>query len=310
MRSVPVAAAGAYVPGGAAAYPSTAMMCCIPARVAGVERIAVASPPGAGREGRTRSCSPPARWPERRGLCDGRRAGDRGARPRHRERQAGRRDRRPRQPIRQEAKRQVFGRVGIDGIAGPSELMVILGREPNLLDCARPLRAGRARRRWAAGRAAPASAAAWMSSSRWSRARRCERETVADAPLALVDGPRHTPRSSSPTRSPRSTSSSPPTDAEQAGRTGADRGLRVRGPARRDRFGDYAAGSNHVLPTGGAGRFAGPLGPGTFRRQITTVSSPEAAAELAPAVATLANAEGFPVHGESARARTEREEGK
>ena len=34
-------------------------------------------------------------------------------------------------------------------------------------------------------------------------------------------------------------------------------------------FGDYAAGSNHVLPTGGAGRFSGPLGPGAFRRKIS-----------------------------------------
>ena len=34
-------------------------------------------------------------------------------------------------------------------------------------------------------------------------------------------------------------------------------------------FGDYAAGSNHVLPTGGAGRFTGPLGPATFRRRIS-----------------------------------------
>ena len=33
-------------------------------------------------------------------------------------------------------------------------------------------------------------------------------------------------------------------------------------------FGDYVAGSNHVLPTGGAGRFSGPLGPGVFRRKI------------------------------------------
>ena len=37
-------------------------------------------------------------------------------------------------------------------------------------------------------------------------------------------------------------------------------------------FGDYAAGSNHVLPTGGAGRFTGPLGPGTFRRRISRVT--------------------------------------
>src|SRR5687767_7721112 len=45
-QSVPVASAGAYVPGGAGAYVSTAVMCCVPAQAAGVERIAVASPPG------------------------------------------------------------------------------------------------------------------------------------------------------------------------------------------------------------------------------------------------------------------------
>ena len=71
-------------------------------------------------------------------------------------------------------------------------------------------------------------------------------------------------------------------------------------------FGDYAAGSNHVLPTGGAGRFQGPLGPGTFRRWISTVELTQGAArELAPTVATLARAEGFPLHAESAEARTE-----
>ena len=46
-------------------------------------------------------------------------------------------------------------------------------------------------------------------------------------------------------------------------------------------FGDYAAGSNHVLPTGGTGRFSGPLGPGAFRRRIANVEvPPEAAAAL------------------------------
>ena len=48
-------------------------------------------------------------------------------------------------------------------------------------------------------------------------------------------------------------------------------------------FGDYVAGSNHVLPTGGAGRFSGPLGPGVFRRKIATVEVPaEAAANAGP----------------------------
>jgi histidinol dehydrogenase len=71
-------------------------------------------------------------------------------------------------------------------------------------------------------------------------------------------------------------------------------------------FGDYIAGSNHVLPTGGAGRFTGPLGPGTFRRKISTVEIPAAAAaRLAPHADRIARAEGFPVHGESAMIRAE-----
>jgi len=71
-------------------------------------------------------------------------------------------------------------------------------------------------------------------------------------------------------------------------------------------FGDYVAGSNHVLPTLGAGRFSGPLGPDVFRRKIATVQvSPEAAAKLAPHVDVIARAEGFPVHGESAMIRVE-----
>jgi histidinol dehydrogenase len=46
VREVPVSAAGLYAPGGRAAYPSSVLMCAIPARVAGVERLALASPPG------------------------------------------------------------------------------------------------------------------------------------------------------------------------------------------------------------------------------------------------------------------------
>ncbi len=76
------------------------------------------------------------------------------------------------------------------------------------------------------------------------------------------------------------------------------------GPYGATAFGDYAAGSNHVLPTGGAGRFSGPLGPGVFRREMATVDIPAAAAaKLAPHVEAIARAEGFPVHGESAMIR-------
>jgi histidinol dehydrogenase len=70
-------------------------------------------------------------------------------------------------------------------------------------------------------------------------------------------------------------------------------------------FGDYVAGSNHVLPTGGAARFASGLGVASFRRRFATVTFGDGAAErLAPAGAALARAEGFPVHGESMERRS------
>jgi len=75
-------------------------------------------------------------------------------------------------------------------------------------------------------------------------------------------------------------------------------------------FGDYVAGSNHVLPTGGAARFNGPLGAGTFRRTQALVSLPPAAAHaLAHPASSVAFAEGFPLHAESALARANLETG-
>jgi histidinol dehydrogenase len=69
-------------------------------------------------------------------------------------------------------------------------------------------------------------------------------------------------------------------------------------------FGDYVAGSNHVLPTGGAARFASALSVSTFRRRMARISLPDgAAARLAPAGAAVARAEGFPVHAESMERR-------
>ncbi|MDQ3849921.1 MAG: histidinol dehydrogenase, partial [Actinomycetota bacterium] len=68
-------------------------------------------------------------------------------------------------------------------------------------------------------------------------------------------------------------------------------------------FGDYVAGSNHCLPTGGAARFASGLSPRHFRRRVSEVHVGSAVAPLARAGVPIARAEGFAVHAESMRAR-------
>jgi len=68
-------------------------------------------------------------------------------------------------------------------------------------------------------------------------------------------------------------------------------------------FGDYVCGSNHILPTGGAARFASGLTPRHFRRRMTEVRIGPAAAKLAAAGAPIASAEGFEAHAASMRAR-------
>ena len=75
------------------------------------------------------------------------------------------------------------------------------------------------------------------------------------------------------------------------------------GAASATAFGDYVAGSNHVLPTGGAARFASALSPRHFRRRMAQVEIGSASGTLAPAGAEIARAEGFVVHAESMEAR-------
>jgi histidinol dehydrogenase len=67
-------------------------------------------------------------------------------------------------------------------------------------------------------------------------------------------------------------------------------------------FGDYIAGSNHVLPTNGAARFASALSPRHFRRSFTEVRIGDGSA-LARAAAPVARAEGFELHARSMEAR-------
>ncbi len=308
VREVPVAAAGIYAPGGRATYPSTVLMCAIPARVAGVERIALVSPPGED----SRPSQPVLAAAAFCGIEEIYAVG--GA-------QAifalacgtetipqvdvvvG-----PGNAWVQEAKRQAFGEVGIESYAGPSELMVIAGHDVDPEWIALDLCAQAEH-----GADSPLVVVAVEEHvldaiARAVKAAERDRPSVTDAPLALVEVP--------DTEAAIALANAyAPEHLELVVEDAALLADRVRtggcvfvGRYGATAFGDYVAGSNHVLPTGSAGRaghFSGPLGPGVFRRKISTVEIPAAAAaKLAPHVDALARVEGLPVHGESAMIRS------
>ena len=164
----------------------------------------------------------------------------------------------------QEAKRQVFGRVGIDGIAGPSELMVIAGESAELewvaLDLCAQAEHG-ADSPLVAAAVETRSSTGWPSG--WLKRWRSSAPASPTPPLALVARPRH--------RRGRSALANAFAPEHLAARCRGRRAILAAsvttagcvfvGEASGTAFGDYAAGSNHVLPTGGAGRFQGPLGP-------------------------------------------------
>jgi histidinol dehydrogenase len=287
-----------YVPGGRAPYPSTVVMGAVTARAAGVEEIVVCAPPEAGgrahpvilaacalcdvtevyRMGGVQAIAALAYGTESVPAVDvivG-----------------------PGNPYVQEAKRQVVGRVGIDGIAGPSELAVIAsgGADPELiaLDLLAQAEHGPDSPVWCFspdGALLDAVAALLVERGPEGEAQLVETDDVGAA-LESVEkvAPEHLQLMGA--------------EAEALASEVRNAGCLFVGPSAGTAFGDYVAGSNHVLPTGGAARFQSALSPATFRRRMARVSLPgEAPARLAPAGAALARAEGFPVHAESMERR-------
>jgi histidinol dehydrogenase len=305
-RTVPVDTAGIYAPGGRAVYPSSVLMCSVPARVANVDGIVLASPPGP--DGRV--AGPVLATASLCGIDEIYSMG--GA-------QAifalaygtdtiepvdlivG-----PGNAWVQEAKRRVFGMVGIDSYAGPSELMVVAGADTGALAAALDLCA----------QAEHGEGAVLVLASADEEAI----EAIGNVAAEIGERP-----SIDPGALLNTVLVPTATDAIELANELAPEHLELLddeaaalvpevttagcvfvGPNSATAFGDYIAGSNHVLPTGGAGRFSGPLGPAIFRRRMTSVHvSSEAAAKLAPHVDRIARAEGFPVHGESAMIRAE-----
>lgn len=301
----PVAAAGAYAPGGRAAYPSSVLMACIPARAAGVGRVALATPPEPdGRVGAVTLAAAAIAGVDEVYALGGAQAiaalalGTESIEPV--DVVAG-----PGSPWVTEAKRQLFGDVGIDGLAGPSELAVVLDASADAWHVVLDLLAQAEHGSDSPLLAVSPDAEALDAIEELIAAAAAERPSVAEAPLALVEAP-------SIEAALELVDAMAPEHLELSF-AGADESVAAErvagcvfvGAGGATAFGDYAAGSNHILPTGGAARFGGPLGVATFLRRTSVVTvGREAAGALAPAVDRIAKAEGLPVHGESARART------
>ena len=304
VAEVPVRRAAIYVPGGRAPYPSTVAMGAVTARVAGVDQIVVCAPPGPG--GRAHPVILAACV-----LCEVTEVYRMGGAQAIGALAYGTASVEavdvivgPGNAWVTEAKRQVFGSVGIDGLAGPSELVVVAaaGADPELiaLDLVAQAEHGEESPLWCVSPDAELLEAVGDAVERLAP----ERPSAADAELQLV-------RTDDLGGALMLVEEIAPEHLELVGADAEALAGRVRragcvfvGAGAGTAFGDYVAGSNHVLPTGGAARFQSALSPATFRRRMARVSLPgEAPARLAPAGAALARAEGFPVHAESMERR-------
>lgn len=309
MRWGAIDAVGIYVPGGKAAYPSSVLMNAIPARVAGVPRIAMCVPTP---EGELNPLVLAAA--KRAGVSEIFRVGGAQAVAAMAwgtpsiapvDRICG-----PGNAFVAEAKRQVFGRVGIDSIAGPSEVVVIADAANDPRHIAIDLLAQAEHDESAQSILITPDAA------------------LADAVVAAVAAElRHLPRTAIASESwARHGAVILVRDlAEAAALTNRlapehlqlmvaePRALlaqvRHAGAAFLGRFcpeavGDYVAGPNHVLPTGRTARFASGLSVFDFLKRTTWVEADEAALHaVGPSAVALADAEGLTAHARSVALR-------
>lgn len=305
LRWTPLDAAGLYVPGGKAAYPSSVLMNAIPARVAGVGRLVMTVPAPDGVLNPLVLAAA-----ERAGVSEIYRIG--GAQAvaalaygtesiRPVDRIVG-----PGNAYVAEAKRQVFGRVGIDGIAGPSEVVILADGQNDPAQVAMDLLAqaehdqsaqsilitddvGFADRVAEAVRRAletlPRAAIAGESWERngaiilvrdWQEASGLVNQLAPEHLQVMVDEP------------------------EAIFARIRHAGAAFLGRHVPEAVGDYVAGPNHVLPTGRTARFASGLSVFDFLKRTTWVKGDlRALAAVGPAAAALAEAEGLHAHAGS-----------
>ena len=302
LRWRPVAAAGLYVPGGTAAYPSSVLMNAIPAKVAGVERLVITVPTPDG------IINPLVLAAARLvGIDEIYRIG--GAQAvaalaygtatiKPVDKIVG-----PGNAYVAAAKRRVFGKVGIDMIAGPSEILVVADRHndpawsaADLLSQAEHDSAAQAilvtdsTEFAAAVEAAAASHLEHLPRAEIARASWQANSAILlvadwDEAVPLIDriAPEHLELAIE--------------DADAIAARVHHVGAIFLGRYTPEAIGDYIAGPNHVLPTAGSARFASGLGVLDFMKRTTIVGCDAASlGTLAPAAIRLAEAEGLDAH--------------
>ena len=307
-----VDSAGLYVPGGLASYPSSVLMNAIPARVAGVRRLAVTAPVPGGRANPLvlLAC-------ELAGVSEIYRIGGAQAIAALAcgtdtiaavDKITG-----PGNAWVAAAKRQVFGQVGIDSIAGPSEILVIAdgANEPDwiALDLlAQAEHDASAQSILITDDARLAGAVAEAVTARLATMERAEiagaswrdhgavitvRDMREAAELANRIAPEHLELCVE--------------DADGLAGEIRHAGAIFLGKWTPEAIGDYVGGPNHVLPTSRSARFSSGLSVIDFMKRTTTARmTPAALAAIGPAAERLAAAEGLGTHGASVRARLER----
>ena len=313
----PLTRVGVYVPGGRAAYPSTVLMTVVPARVAGVKEIVLVSPPAPD----TTLNAAVLAAARIAGVTEAYRVG--GAQAiaalaygtetiRRVDKIVG-----PGNIYVALAKRQVFGEVGLDMVAGPSEIVVVADASADAASVAADLLAQAEHdpmarsvlltpsaglleavateverqlavlpRREIARSSLEANGALVLTASLDEALRVANRLAPEHLELLVTDPDRLLPQ------------------VQSAGAV-------FLGPFTPEVVGDYVAGPNHVLPTGGTARFASALSTEDFVKRLSVIQySAEGLREAAPHVAELSRVEGLHGHGAAAAARITRTGGK
>lgn len=305
----PVAAAGLYVPGGLASYPSSVLMNAIPARVAGVERLVICAPTPGGqtnplvllaaqlsgvdkvyRIGGAQAIAAMAHGTETIAAVD---------------KITG-----PGNAYVAAAKRRVFGRVGIDMIAGPSEILVIADadNDPDWIAIDLLSQAEHDESAQSILVTDDAALGRAVADAVDVRLRTLERRDIAGASWrdfgAVIVVRDLTQAAEVSDRFAPEHLELCVADPDALAARIRHAGAIFLGKWTPEAIGDYIGGPNHVLPTARSARFSSGLSVMDFLKRTTlTRMTPEALKAIGPAAETLAGSEGLQAHGLSVRAR-------